>query len=289
MNLKKILDEINNYYNDKNEKLIEFKLPNQINSLIDLDVNKNFETESDFINDLEKIIKYSVKTNHPYFLNQLFAGSDKYCSLGELVVSILNTSMYTYEVAPVFNTMETIIFNEVKKLFKFKEGVCFMYPGGSLSNITALQMCLYKYDNKIKMNGIYSQKKFKIFISKDAHYSWTKGCIFLGLGSNSVIKVNTINGQMDIKDLENKIINTLRNNNIPLMIIGTAGTTVFGLFDNILEISCIANKYNTWFHIDGALGGSLIFSKKYSYLLDGIDKVNSLTWNPHKMLNVPLQ
>jgi glutamate/tyrosine decarboxylase-like PLP-dependent enzyme len=36
-------------------------------------------------------------------------------------------------------------------------------------------------------------------------------------------------------------------------------------------------------------GGAALLSKKYKHLVDGIELVDSLIWNPHKMLGAPLQ
>ena len=67
------------------------------------------------------------------------------------------------------------------------------------------------------------------------------------------------------------------------------GTTVFGTFDPIDKIYQICNKYGIWLHVDASLGGSLILSKKHKYKMKGIENVDSITWNPHKLLHVPLQ
>lgn len=44
-----------------------------------------------------------------------------------------------------------------------------------------------------------------------------------------------------------------------------------------------------WLHVDAAWGGGLIFSKKHSVLLRGIQRADSILFNPHKLLAVPQQ
>lgn len=68
-----------------------------------------------------------------------------------------------------------------------------------------------------------------------------------------------------------------------------SGTTVLGAFDPLVELAEICEKFNMWLHVDAAWGGGLIFSKKYSGLLRGIERADSITFNPHKLLAVPQQ
>ena len=43
----------------------------------------------------------------------------------------------------------------------------------------------------------------------------------------------------------------------------TAGTTVLCAFDNVAELAPICKEHNIWLHVDGAFGGSVIFTEKY--------------------------
>ena len=44
-----------------------------------------------------------------------------------------------------------------------------------------------------------------------------------------------------------------------------------------------------WLHVDACWGGSVVFSKKLKHLMAGSEKVDSIAWNPHKMVGAPLQ
>ena len=96
-------------------------------------------------------------------------------------------------------------------------------------------------------------------------------------------------GQMLLPELEQAIQKTLDEGKIPFFVNATAGTTLLGAFDDFHGIANICEKYQIWMHVDGCLGSSAILSKKYSHLLDGTERAQSLSWNPHKTLGVPLQ
>ena len=75
----------------------------------------------------------------------------------------------------------------------------------------------------------------------------------------------------------------------PFFLNATSGTTVQGAFDNLSELASIAESTGLWLHVDGSWGGPVLFSEKWRHLMQGIEKCDSLTINPHKLLNVPLQ
>jgi len=74
----------------------------------------------------------------------------------------------------------------------------------------------------------------------------------------------------------------------PFMINATAGTTVIGAFDPLVEISAVAKQYDLWLHVDGAYCGSAIFSERFKHLVKGSELADSFTLNAHKMLGTPL-
>lgn len=129
---------------------------------------------------------------------------------------------------------------------------------------------------------------FAIFFQ--CHYSIGKGVAFMGMGLDNLINVKTdANGKMIPEDLEKKILEAKAEGKTPYFVNATAGTTVFGAFDPIDEIADICQKYNLWMHVDGAWGGGALLSKTYSPLLKGVERADSMTWNPHKLMGVPQQ
>jgi glutamate/tyrosine decarboxylase-like PLP-dependent enzyme len=50
----------------------------------------------------------------------------------------------------------------------------------------------------------------------------------------------------------------------------------------------IAQRFRAWFHVDAAWGGSAILSPGLRSLLTGIELADSVTWDAHKWLSVPM-
>ena len=111
-----------------------------------------------------------------------------------------------------------------------------------------------------------------------------------GLGTDNCISVPcNEKGQMIPEELERLVHKSISDGKIPFMVTATAGTTVFGAFDPINPIADICEKHHLWLHIDAAWGGGLLMSEKFRYKFEGITRADSVTWNPHKMMNVLLQ
>lgn len=59
---------------NKQSKVIQWKDPKSLATILDLKVSENGISQSALLKLIESTIKYSVKTGHPYFINQLFSG-----------------------------------------------------------------------------------------------------------------------------------------------------------------------------------------------------------------------
>ncbi|XP_071989102.1 cysteine sulfinic acid decarboxylase isoform X2 [Engystomops pustulosus] len=107
---------------------------------------------------------------------------------------------------------------------------------------------------------------------------------------DNVILVETNDrGKMMPKDLEHKIQKVKSEGSVPFLVSTTCGTTVYGAFDPLEEIAEVCERHGLWLHVDAAWGGSALLSRRHQHLLKGIDRADSVTWNPHKLLGAGLQ
>ncbi|XP_006607390.1 cysteine sulfinic acid decarboxylase [Apis dorsata] len=276
----------------RRNRVVEWIEPTTLHSIIDLKLSDQGCSYETLLTLAHNVIKYSVKTGHPRFINQLYSSVDPYGLLGQWLTDALNPSVYTYEVSPVFSLMEEEILREMRKIVGWKddrsEGI--FCPGGSIANGYAINLARYYKFPRLKELGLFNTGRLIIFTSRDAHYSVKKLSAFLGIGTENVYEVKTDDkGKMCVTDLKMQIKKALEEDAIPLMVSATAGTTVLGAFDPLKNIAAICKNYNLWFHVDAAWGGGALMSKKYKYLLDGIELADSVTWNPHKLLAAPQQ
>ncbi|XP_015276853.1 PREDICTED: cysteine sulfinic acid decarboxylase [Gekko japonicus] len=275
---------------DVSEKVCDWKEPEELHQILDLDLKDSGESRERLLERCREVIRYSVKTCHPRFFNQLFSGLDPHALTGQLITDMLNTSQYTYEIAPVFVLMEEVVLKQLRKLIGWEGGDGIFCPGGSISNIYAMNVARYHCFPECKQKGNWAVPRLAAFTSVECHYSIQKGAAFLGIGTDNVYLVAVDEkGKMIPADLEKQIKQAKSERAVPFFVNATCGTTVLGAFDPLAEIAEVCARHKVWLHVDAAWGGSALLSRKHRHLLDGINRADSVAWNPHKMLMTGLQ
>lgn len=261
-------------------------LQSQLNLNLPLEGVGDREIEN-FINDF---LKYSVNTSHKKYANQLWSKVESMSIAGEVLSAVTNTSMYTFEVAPVATLLEHQMIKELSNLIWKSEGEGVMTSGGSASNLQALMLARNTKLAGAKKKGLLFQERTPVILAAiNAHYSIKRAANLLGIGEDHLVEIQVNDrGQICIDDLKKKLQELEINNNYPFCLVSTAGTTVEGAFDSLGEIAIICREHDLWLHIDGAYGASVLLSEKHRHLLKGIEQADSVSWDFHKMLGLNL-
>lgn len=242
----------------------------------------------DIADALDEVFALTPSAASPRFVNQLFGGRDPAALLAEMLVPLTNTSMYTFKVAGVQILLERAVLARMASFAGFHEGEGAITPGGSISNLVALLIARNEALPRAREEGL-DGRPLAVYTSDQGHYSVRKSAGLLGLGRASVREVpSDCRGRMRPGALHEMIQRDRARGVLPLLVNATAGTTVLGAFDPIEEITGITGQEKLWLHVDGALGGSVLLCRRHRHLLEGVARADSLTWNAHKMMGVPL-
>ena len=74
----------------------------------------------------------------------------------------------------------------------------------------------------------------------------------------------------------------------PFLLVATLGATGTGVIDPIGALRGFADRYGLWLHADAAWGGSALLSPALRHHLAGIESADSVTWDAHKWMSVPM-
>jgi len=240
------------------------------------------------LDDIESVLRDSVRTTAPGFMNPLWGGLSISSIAGEVVAAATNTAMYTYEIAPIATLIESTILSRMAELADFGTSQGTLTTGGSNGNMLGM-LCARQAKLPLSSQTGFDGSKMVAFVSEESHYSFNIASNVIGIGQSNLIKVRcNEHGQMRPDSLEDEIQRAVRNGFTPFAVLATSGTTVKGSFDPLRELASVAHKHDLWMHVDAAWGGSCLFSSRYRPLMDGIELADSFCWDAHKMMGIPL-
>lgn len=137
----------------RENKVLEWTDPEELQKKFNMDLKDEPDSDEELLKLANETIKYSVKTGHPYFVNQLFSCVDPYGFAGQIITDALNPSVYTYEVSPCFILMEEVVLKEMRKIVGWKngDGDGIFCPGGSAANGYSISCARYRACPDIKV------------------------------------------------------------------------------------------------------------------------------------------
>ncbi|MBL8995140.1 MAG: glutamate decarboxylase, partial [Spirochaetia bacterium] len=140
--------------------------PKELSAGVDLAINADGRSPEAILDDVKLYLDHSVRTGHPQFFNQLFAGFSLPGFLGEAAAALSNTSMYTYEVAPFATLIEKSLIKKMCALLGFKGGEGIFTTGGSNSNLVALFAARHRSFPDAKKKGMRGADDAAFFVSE---------------------------------------------------------------------------------------------------------------------------
>lgn len=273
---------------ERDEPVAAFRAPAELEREIDTGIPMRGMTPDELDRRLDAVLAATPRTTTTSFYNQLFSGRDAAATAGELLASVLNTSMYTYKAAGPHALIERSLTGHMCTKLGYEKGEGVFAPGGSLANFCGMLMARDAVFPGSKDEGILGQKPV-LYTSELCHYSIPKNAHMMGLGRNAVRKIACDErGRMRPDALEDRIRADRDAGMTPFMINATTGTTVLGAFDPVADLADIAERHGIWLHVDGCLGASAALSSKHRHLMAGTERADSVCWNAHKAMGVPL-
>ena len=283
----RIADYVDQSHN-KEQKTVDYLPASSRKKTTDLSLPLEGHGTEAVLDDIDEFLNQCVKTNRPEFMNPLWGGLNLAGFAGEVIAALTNQSMYTYELSPIATLIEKAVIERMMEIVGYGEGFGTLTTGGSNGNMLGM-LCARQYaDPMSSLNG-FDGTKYVAFVSEEAHYSVLMSANVIGIGHQNLIKVKCDSGgRMNPESLLEEINRATSDDRVPFCIIATSGTTVRGAFDPLREIAQIAHDNDIWLHVDAAWGGSCLFSRRHRGLMDGVELADSICWDAHKMMGLPL-
>lgn len=246
----------------------------------------------DVVADVTEMLRnWNVTITHPRYLG-LFNPSITFPSvIADLLTAMHNPQLASWRTSPAACEIERYTLGWLAAKFGLPENARGTFTsGGAEANLTAVIVALTRAFPKYGEQGLRSiECTPTIYLSSQSHHSFSKIAHMTGLGRASLRTVNTdAHLQMDIAHLQQRVNEDRKNGMVPIMVVGTCGTTAAGAIDPLWELGTFCAESHLWFHVDAAWGGAAILSSALRKYLAGIELADSITCDAHKWFSVPM-
>ena len=240
---------------------------------------------------LTQILRDGNLLHHPGYMGHQVAAPFPLAAAAAGIAQAVNQGMAVWEMSPAATIIERRVLRWMSDAVSLgPEAAGAFVSGGTMANLCGILAARNRAgDGSIWQRGTDRADRLCVLVSDQTHYSIARSCGVLGLGSDAVVQVATDDRfRMTAEAVEEALTVCRTNGRRPIALVATAGTTSTGSFDPLDELAPIAQREGLWFHVDGAHGASFSLSAKHRSLLRGIERADSLAWDPHKMLFMPM-
>ena len=212
----------------------------------------------------------------------------------DAVASAVNQNGAAWRNSPSASVVEARVLRWLCQLIGYPAGAFgTLTSGGSEANLIGLKCARDRAVEGARDRGLREPGaggKLVVYASEQCHYSFVKSVDILGLGRENLRKIDT-DARFHIRTdlLREAVGRDMREGNTPVCVAGAAGATSTGVVDPLEELADIAGEFGLWFHVDAAYGGGLAFSEKHRWRLRGIERADSVAFDPHKWMFVPFE
>ena len=158
-----------------------------------------------------------------------------------------------------------------------------LVSGGSQANLTALGCA------REAVPGAKSERAV-VYLSSEGHSSVPRAVRVLGFRDEQVhlVPVDDLH-RIRPEGLDAAIRADVAAGLQPFAAVGNAGSTNTGAVDPLDELADVCRTHRIWLHVDGAYGGFAMLTERGRAVLEGLERADSATLDPHKWLYQPFE
>jgi aromatic-L-amino-acid decarboxylase len=239
--------------------------------------------------DLERIIVPGLSHwQGPRFFGYFPANADLASVLGDYISTGLGQLGLNWQASPALTELEEQMTEWMRQLVGLSDGWSgVIQDTASTSTLVAL-ICARERSSGYSINrgGLQAQPQpLVVYASTQSHSSVEKAALLAGFGRENVRAIVTdAHHAMRADALAEAVVTDIERGRRPCAIVATTGTTATTALDPLEPLAELAAAYGLWLHVDGAMAGSAMIVPEYRWMWQGIERADSLVFNPHKWL-----
>lgn len=241
--------------------------------------------------DFEDIVMPGITHwQHPRFFAYFTSNAAAPSVLAEFLASAIAPQCMLWQTSPAATEMETRMMDWLRQALNLPDqfqGV--IQDSASSATLAAVLTMREKALNwQGNQQGLFAQKPLRIYCSSEVHTSIDRAIWVAGIGQQNLIRIPIKGGWrgMDPGALEAAIQADLAAGHQPAGVILCVGGTGVGATDPVDKVLDVAEKYGLYTHVDAAWAGSAMICPEYRHYWPGVERADSIVFNPHKWLGV---
>jgi aromatic-L-amino-acid decarboxylase len=263
--------------------------PGQIKASLPLEPPTSPEPFDAVLADLDSILLPGITHwQHPRFCGYFPSNADLASVLGDFISTGLGVIGLNWQASPALTELEEVVTVWMRQMVGLSEawsGV--IQDTASTATLLALLCARERATNfSLARGGLQAEpNQLVVYCSSQSHSSVSKAALLAGFGRENVRAIPTDdNFAMQPGALVRQFVEDVAADRVPCAVVATIGTTASTALDPIGPIAALAGRSRTWLHVDAAMAGSAMILPECRWMWDGIERADSLVFNPHKWL-----
>jgi aromatic-L-amino-acid/L-tryptophan decarboxylase len=235
-----------------------------------------------------KIVPGMTHWQHPNFFAYFPANAAPVSVVAEHLVNALAAQCMLWQTSPAATELETRMLDWLRQAIGLPEGFSGVIQDSASS--ATLAAVLTMRERTLEWNGnkagLAGGPTVRVYGSREVHTSIDRAIWIAGIGEENLVRIPTtgpLRG-MDADRLDAAIRADLEAGLAPAGIVASVGGTSIGGTDDIAAICTVAQKHGLYVHVDAAWAGSAMICPEFRELWAGVERADSVVFNPHKWL-----
>jgi len=263
----------------------------EVRAAVQLDVPEEPMPLDDLMAYLRSIVlEHSMYPGHPGFMAYVSGPGTVPGAAADLVAAAVNQNVGGWRLSPAASEVEAVLIKWLAAQFGLPEGAGgLLTSGGAMANFIGLKAARdAKGGKEVRARGVYGEPPMTMYASDEVHSVVDRAADMLGLGTQAVRHI-AVDGayRMRVDEVRRSIEKDVKEGSRPIAIIASAGSVSTGSIDPLADLADLADEFGLWLHVDGAYGGPGILADDLRPLYAGIERADSIAFDPHKWLYTP--
>ncbi len=262
-----------------------------VREAVALDVPEEPMPVEDLVGYLRSVVlDHSMYPGHPGFMAYVSGAGTVPGAAADLVAAGLNQNVGGWRLSPAASEIEHHLTRWFAERFGLPEGSGgLIVSGGAMACFIGLKLARdRKAGWNVRTEGLLAGPPLRIYASSETHSVNYRAADMMGLGRDAVRSLPVDEGyRLRVDEMRRAIEEDLAAGLRPIAVVGSVGTVATGAVDPLEEIADLAEEFGLWFHVDGAYGGPAVLAEELRPLLVGVERADSIAFDPHKWLYTP--